>query len=261
MLDRGARLSWLRLKRTWRPVLVMLAWCILAAATQAAEDAPVVHSRAGTAAAWAEHRVAALVEEAEPLLKRWGYPAVTGIVALDTLGIPTPGASVMVAATVAAVRHDLNLPLVALLAFCGAVAGSQAGFALGRYGGRALLNRLPLTPERVAGVERTYARWGAWVVLAAPFVDGLRQLSSFVAGLLGLPWLKFTAVNLVANVLWVAVWVGGTWLVDEHAAEITPFIRADWPWLVLLGVALGAGALAWQLRRRTVAAPLSQQAK
>ena len=113
----------------------------------------------------------------------------------------------------------------------------------------------------MAGVERTYARWGAWVVLAAPFVDGLRQLSSFVAGLLGMPWLKFTAVNLAANILWVAVWVGGTWLVDEHAAEILPFIRADWPWLVLLALALGAGSLTWRLRRKAMATPVSEHAE
>ncbi len=203
--------------------------------------------------AWIEHGLAALVAKAEPFLSRWGYPAIAAIIALDMMGIPTPGTSILVAATIGAVHHDLGLPPVVVLAFGGAVSGSQAGYAIGRYGGRTLVRHLRMTPERLATVERRYGRWGAWVVLAAPFVDGLRQLSSFTAGLLDLPWWRFTMVNLLANAIWVAVWVGATWLVDQHLATLEPALHAAWPWLLVVAAAL-FGLLVWRRRRRHSAA-------
>ena len=56
----GSAVWWLR--------LTVLLGCLLGS------SAP---TQAG-AGAWAEGRVAALVHEAEPLLKRWGYPAIFG---------------------------------------------------------------------------------------------------------------------------------------------------------------------------------------
>lgn len=226
---------------------ILLGWSLVAGMRTASAADTAATPAAGTFAAWAKGRIEALIDHADPILERWGYPAVAAVTALDTLGIPTPGASMMVAATVGALRHDLNLWLVALLAFAGAMIGSQAGFAVGRYGGRALLARLPVAPERVAGVERTYARWGAWVVLVAPFLDGLRQLSSFAAGLLELPWWKFTVVNLVANTLWVAAWVGGTWLVHDDEAELLHLLHELWPVLVVATLLV---ILALLVRRR-----------
>lgn len=229
---------------------ILLCWPIVAGMrTASAADAAAT----GTFAAWAKGRIETLIDDADPILERWGYPAVAAVTALDTLGIPTPGASVMVAATVGALRHDLNLSLVVVLAFVGAVVGSQAGFAVGRFGGRALLTRLPVAPERVARMERTYARWGAWVVLVAPFLDGLRQLSSFAAGVLELPWWKFTVVNLLANILWVAAWVGGTWLVHEDQAELMLVLHRAWPLLAVAAV-LAILGLWWRHRRRSATA-------
>lgn len=216
--------------------------------------APAIAAEA-TAEAWAAGRVAALAHEAEPLLKRWGYPAIFGAVTLDTMGIPAPAAALMVAAGVAAAKQDLSLTLVVALAFAGAVAGSQLGFLGGRLGGRVLLARLPLSRERVAAVERAYDRWGVLLVLVAPFADGLRQLNGLVAGLMNMRWWHYTLASTVGNALWVALWVGGPWLADEHAAAILPLIHAGRPWLIAAAVA-GAAALLLHLRaRRAEAVP------
>jgi membrane protein DedA with SNARE-associated domain len=190
-----------------------------------------------------------LVADVEPILERWGYPAVAAATALDLTGIPVPAVGIMVAATVAADRHELRLELVALLALAGAVAGSQLGYALGRLGGRPLLARLPLSPERVARLERTYRRWGTLIVAAAPFLDGLRQLNGITAGLLQLPWWRFTLASALGSTVLVAFWVGGAWLVDEHLALLLPLVRTGKPWLIAAAV-LGLAALVFHLYRR-----------
>jgi membrane protein DedA with SNARE-associated domain len=210
-------------------------------------------AKAQPAAEPPKSRIAALVADVEPILERWGYPAIAAFTALDLTGIPVPAVGIMVAATVAADRQELQLELVALLALAGAVAGSQLGYAIGRLGGRPLLARLPLSPERIAKLERTYGRWGTLIVAVAPFWDGLRQLNGITAGLLQLPWWRFTLASTAGSVVLVAFWVGGAWLVDEHLALILPLVRAGKPWLIAAAV-LGLAALINHLRRRRAAA-------
>jgi LPXTG-motif cell wall-anchored protein len=220
---------------------------LVAAGTAAGDPA-----RPAGVAAWVEGRLAEVVRDVEPTLRRWGYPAVAAVVALDLTGIPMPAVAVMVAATVAAKDGRLSLPAVAALSFAAAAVGSQLGYAVGRRAGRPLLARLPLAPERVKRVERAYERWGAWIVVLAPWSDGLRQLNGLTAGLLGLPWRKFTAASLLGCALWMAGWIGGTLLLDEHLAAVVALARAGAPWL-LAAAALGlaaAGALLVRRRRK-----------
>jgi membrane protein DedA with SNARE-associated domain len=197
----------------------------------------------------AEARLAEAVGAIEPTLQRWGYPAVAGVVALDYVGVPVPADTMLVAATIAGDRGDLRLPVVALLAVAGMIVGSQIGFGLGRWGGRALLRRLPLAPERVAQVEARYARWGIRLILVSPFLDGVRQLNACVAGMLGMGWLRFTAATGLAAIVWAAAWMGATLLVEEHVASLLPALQAAKP-LLVAGALIAVAGLAWRLWRR-----------
>ena len=167
---------------------------------------------------------------------------------LDYVGVPVPADTIVVAATLTSLQGDLRLPLVIALAILGSIVGSQLGYGIGRWGGRALLRRLPLSPERVAAVERRYDRWGVWVVVLAPFIEGVRQLNAFTAGMLGLAWWRFTLANVAATLLWATVWIGATWLVDEHVGAVLPVLRAAKPWLIVAALA-GLAALLFRLRR------------
>ena len=99
-------------------------------------------------------------------------------------------------------------------------------------------------------MERRYDRWGIVVVIVAPFIEGVRQLNAFVAGMLDMAWWRFTLANLVAALLWAGAWVGATWLIAEHVAAILPKLRSAAPWLIA-GACLGVGALVFSLRRKT----------
>lgn len=198
----------------------------------------------------AKERLRAVVQRVEPLLGRYGYPAVVAVVALDTAGIPTPAASIMVAATLAADRGELRLGPVALLAFLATVLGSQVGYAIGRYGGRGLLARLPLAADRVAKLERGYHRWGAAIVVAAPLSEGMRQLNGVLAGTLGLAWPRFALANLAGSAVFVGLWVGGAWLLDRNLAALAPLLRGGRWWLIGAAALAALAGVAWLWRRR-----------
>lgn len=210
-------------------------------------------------AAWAQAPLAAgaapPLREGAHLLERWGHAAIFGLVAIDFLGVPVPATTVMIAAAVAAMHGTLSLPAVVLLSFLGVLTGSQLGYAVGRLGGAWALHHLPISEERLAKVDRAYARWGAWIVVVAPYVDGLRQLNAFTAGMLELPWWRFVLANLAGAALWVGGWVGGTYLLDEHLPGLVAAPRALGPLILALAAAALLALLAYLLRGPGPTAP------
>lgn len=90
------------------------------------------------------------------------------------------------------------------------MAGDNIGFAIGHYGGRALVLRwgryVRLTGERLDKAQIFFQRHGAWIITAARFIEVLRQANGIVAGTAGLRWRRFLAFNALGAVLWVGTW-------------------------------------------------------
>jgi len=75
------------------------------------------------------------------LLDHFGYWAVLLLVIVEDFGIPVPGETVLIAASVYAGAGRLNVVAVGVVGFVAAVMGDNIGFAIGRFGGRALVLR------------------------------------------------------------------------------------------------------------------------
>jgi hypothetical protein len=104
------------------------------------------------AAATPQH-LPGVLHSLEPTLNQFGYLAVFGLVLVEDFGVPVPGETVLILGAVYAGSGRLNIVLVALLGFLGAVLGDNIGFALGHFGGRRLVERygryIFLTPARL----------------------------------------------------------------------------------------------------------------
>ncbi|MEU0117082.1 DedA family protein [Streptomyces bobili] len=99
----------------------------------------------------------------------------------------------------------LELWQVLVCAAVGAVAGAQAGFLLGRHGGRALLARTKnrRLKESTARAEKVLARYGYGKALViGRFVPLLRTVLHPAAGALGVPTRTFTLWQAVGGLLW-----------------------------------------------------------
>ena len=76
------------------------------------------------------------------LLQSYGYLAVFLFVALESVGVPLPGETALIAAALyAGSAHRLNVGLIALVAALAAIAGDNGGYWLGQYGGTRLVRR------------------------------------------------------------------------------------------------------------------------
>jgi membrane protein DedA with SNARE-associated domain len=148
--------------------------------------------------------------EIEHLLHQYGCALVFAIVGLQALGAPLPGTTALIAASLyAATSHGLPIVGVIAAAAGGALVGTTAGFALGRWGGERLLMRigwrLRQRPERVRRLRSEFAaHGGAWLFLGR-WITGLRNVTGIVAGASGMPLARFFGFSAAAALTWAIV--------------------------------------------------------
>jgi membrane protein DedA with SNARE-associated domain len=200
-----------------------------------------------------------LLAQLAPVLDHYGYLAVGGFITLEDFGIPVPGETILIAGAVYAGAGRLNIFAVALIAFAGAVIGDNLGYAIGFFGGRALVLRfgkyVGLNGERLDRAEAFVDRRGAIVVTFARFIEGLRQANGIVAGTMRMRWLRFLAFNALGAALWVGVWASVGYLAGGHITTIYHAIsRYSLYVLIALAVLVVALIIRAAIRRRRRAA-------
>ncbi len=175
-------------------------------------------------AAAAPQHLPGVLHTLEPTLDHYGYLAVVGLVFIEDFGVPVPGETILILSAVYAATGRLNVFVVALLGFCGAVLGDNLGFAIGHFGGRPLVERygryIFLTPARFDRGTAFFERHGGKIIIAARFIEGLRQANGIIAGTTGMHWRRFLIFNTIGAALWVAVWVSIGYFSGSHIDSI-----------------------------------------
>lgn len=188
----------------------------------------------------------------DPLVERFGEPALFVAVGVEGFGIPAPGQTVLIAAVILAAQGKLAAPTVFAVAWTASVLGNLIGYAIGRFAGRSLIDRFGSGTPQLGRVEAIVRRYGAWLVVASRFVDGFRQLTGIAAGALRMPWWRYLGATLAGSTLWVGAVGGGVYLLDHHfyaiAARIHDLRHLGW---IAAGIALGSLLLwLWIGKRR-----------
>jgi membrane protein DedA with SNARE-associated domain len=183
----------------------------------------------------------------------YGYWAVGAALLLENAGVPVPGETVLLLASFLAYsEHDLRLPWIILVGTIAATAGDNLGFALGYYGGRPLLQRYQdffrIQHTTVARGEELFARYGAVTIFFARFVFGMRIIAGPLAGVLRMPWRKFSLFNFLGAGLWVTVISSVGYLFGQHWGRLERVLKR-FDLTVAVVVLLGAAFLWWRSRR------------
>src|SRR5438067_1434789 len=86
------------------------------------------------------------------------------------------------------------------------IVGDNAGYWIGRKGGRALLRRIPYLRDYFARIlppaERFFERHGAKAVFCGRFISILRVTAAWLAGISHMPWWRFLFWNAAGGVVW-----------------------------------------------------------
>jgi membrane protein DedA with SNARE-associated domain len=194
-----------------------------------------------------------------PLLDHYGYLAVAGLLVLENLGVPVPGETVLIAGSLYAGAGRLNIVVVGVLGVAASVAGSCIGYAIGRFGGRALVERygryVLLTGERLDKAESFFDHRGAVIIVVARFIDGLRHAAGIIAGTTEMRFTRFLACTTLGAVLWVATWATIGYLAGDHITVIYREVtRYGLYALIALALLIAGLIVRYGLRRRRRAA-------
>ena len=157
------------------------------------------------------------------LLLAHGLILLFALVAIESAGVPLPGETALVAAAILAERGHYSLVAVIAVAAVAAIAGDNAGYWIGRKGGRALLRRTPIVrtyfERALPPSERFFRRHGAKTVFLGRFVAILRVTAAWLAGISHMPWWRFLLWNATGGIVWAAAVAVVAYKFGDAAAE------------------------------------------
>jgi membrane protein DedA with SNARE-associated domain len=153
---------------------------------------------------------AELIHHLAPLISVYGSWLVAAIIALECVGVPLPGETVLIAAALyAGSTHELSIWSVFVAGVLGGVIGNFIAFWVGREFGYRLLLRygryVHLSESRIKIGQYLFLRHGSKVVFFARFVPLLRSVVGFLAGANYMPWRDFWIANIAGAIAWVAI--------------------------------------------------------
>lgn len=159
-------------------------------------------------------------------------------------GLPGPGEPLLIAASIVAAKHKLDITPVLIWAFVGASTGGIAGWLFGRIAGRQVMTAPgPLRGLRIKAVERgedVFKRLTVIAILLAPsWVAGIHRVG--------------TTIYMVTNLLSAIAWSVGIGLAAYYVGPPVLDVLADVGTVTAIGlivlVLVGVGLEIMRRRR------------
>jgi membrane protein DedA with SNARE-associated domain len=170
--------------------------------------------------------VAGLSSSLTALIGNHGLYAVFLLMAIDAV-LPAASELVMVYAGALAagafagqnvdlfgtrITHGWAFVAMALSGTVGYLVGSVGGWAIGRYGGRPLLERrgrwFHLDEDKLQRAERWFERWDDLAVLIGRLTPVVRSFISIPAGVFRMPLWRYTVLTLIGSAVWAFALAG-----------------------------------------------------
>jgi membrane protein DedA with SNARE-associated domain len=182
-------------------------------------------------------------------LANYGYLTVAAGVGAESVGLPLPGETILIAAaTYAGASHRLSTGTVVVVAMAAAIVGDNIGYGIGHLFGPRLLARLDRRLGRrsrhLRAVQQLFDRYGSSVVVAGRFVSLVRTYAAFLAGTQRMPWRRFLALNAAGGAAWAAA-------VGFGAAALGASIGQWGSYALTAGVVGGFAVVVMVVNRRT----------
>jgi membrane protein DedA with SNARE-associated domain len=157
----------------------------------------------------------------EHFLSSWGYLALFVLTFAEAACVPIPSEVTLGYAGYLASTGRLDVAAVIVLAVVGEFLGSFVGWSIGRFGGRALVEKFGrfvlLTNSDLDRTERWFQKRGEPAVFFGRILPVVRTFISIPAGLAEMSLVRFGAATLAGSAIWctaialVGYELGGEW--------------------------------------------------
>lgn len=179
------------------------------------------------------------------MLVHYGYGVVGIIVMFESMGLPLPAESVIIAASLyAGSTHHLEIRWIALAAVLGAIMGDNIGYLIGHHFGYGILkkhgHKVGMTEERLMLGRYLFRKHGGIVVFLGRFVAVLRVFVALLAGANRMPWHSFLFFNAMGGICWAGGYAFVTYELGKQIEKISGPVGVV---MAILGVSCLIGAL------------------
>src|SRR5215467_4367479 len=184
------------------------------------------------------------------LISSYGYLAVFLLVGAESVGIPLPGETALITASIyAGHTHRLNPWLIFAVASAGAIIGDNIGYWIGDKGGYRLARRygprVRLDERKLKIARYLFDTHGGKVVFFGRFISVLRTYAAFLAGTSKMRWRWFVVANASGGIIWAGLYTLAGYFFGSMLQHVSGIL--DW---VLIGVAAVAIVIVVMLIRR-----------
>lgn len=144
-------------------------------------------------------------------VSQYGAPALFGIVAIAAMGVPLPITLLLIVAGSMVSQGAMNLWWTIGLAGAGSMLGDQAGYAIGRWGGPAVIGKLSSLFGKRADLKAMETKAKAWggpgIFLTRWLLSPLGPWINLASGTAGYPWHRFLLWDLLGEMTGAALYI------------------------------------------------------
>jgi membrane protein DedA with SNARE-associated domain len=174
---------------------------------------------------------------------------------LEYLGLPIPGELILLFFGATVYWGKLSLWAVLVTGLVAVLLGDHFWYFAARRGGKKWLRffcRATLgSAQCEARTERFFGRYGAASLLLAKFLPGLRTFATPMAGMSGVPYLRFFVYDSLGSLIWLVGTVQlGVLMATQFGAAVVRIHQLGGTLLVIFALS-GLVVLAMRLRKRT----------
>ncbi len=164
----------------------------------------------------------------------WGYAAIFVLSILQSCCVPTSSELTLGFGGVLAAEGKLNLVGVVAVGVAGEIIGAYIGWAIGRSGGRAFVDRfgkyILMSHRDLDRAEAWYDRHERWGVFGSRLMPVIRNFVAVPAGVAEVPLMRFGLLTGAGSLIWdggmaaIGYGVGRHWQSIMHGFQDAGYI-------------------------------------
>lgn len=191
-----------------------------------------------------------LLDAMSPVLEQYGYVALIISIFFEGIGVPMPGQSLMIAASILAARGSMNLSMVMLTSWLACFIGNTCGYLLGYYFESWLDRKGYISGTKMLKLQNAIQQYGPVCLVVSRFIEGMKQFMPLACGIAKMPKREFLLGNALATTIWVAVFSLLSNYAFAHLHQLSTFYTEHQMGVWLIAASLFLGLLLLMLRRR-----------
>ncbi len=153
-------------------------------------------------------------------LSSYGLPAMFLVILLEYACFPVSSEIVLPLCGALAAASGTSYPILILLSTLAGILGTCSCYAVGRYGGNAILERIihrfPKTEKPLTASKAKFEHYGTYAVAIGRVIPLCRTYIAFIAGASGMKFVPYLISSFIGITVWNSVLTGIGYVMQEN---------------------------------------------